>query len=140
MDEGDGGMIRRIDQEVLEVVGLPDEIQRLLDAVGKRRMIVLLVDGQEAIPLSRVESEDHESSLDMDVDSSAKTLDLLHRELESRYFHRWDLDQMHTVTDGDRVWIACDVHDWAFKARASRLLHEVNRRGVSERSRRKRRK
>ena len=137
LNESDGGMIRRIDQEVLEVVGLPDEIQRLLDAVGKRRMIVLLV---EAIPLSRVESEDHESSLDMDGDSSAKTLDLLHRELESRYFHRWDLDQMHTVTDGDRVWIACDVHEWAFKARASRLLHEVNRRGVSERSRRRRRK
>jgi hypothetical protein len=131
-------MIRRIDQEVLNVVGLPNELQRVLDAVGKRRMIVLLLDGDEARSLATVDSEDHEPGEETDGDSSAKTLELLHRELESRYFHPWDLNQVHTLTEDDRVWIACDVHEWAFKARASRLLHEVNRRGVSERSRRRR--
>jgi hypothetical protein len=133
-------MIRRIDQEVLNVVGLPDELQRLLDAVGKRRTIVLLLDGDEASSLANAHSEDPESRQEINGDPSAKTLDLLHRELESRYFHPWDLNQVHTVTDGDRVWIACDVHEWAFKARASRLFHEVNRRGAFERSRRRRRK
>ena len=133
-------MIRRIDQEVLNVVGLPNELQRLLDAVGKRRMIVLLLDGEEARSLATVDSEDHEPGEETEGDSSTKTLELLHRELESRYFQPWDLNQVHTVTEDDRVWIACDVHEWAFKARASRLLHEVNRRGVSERSRRRRRK
>jgi hypothetical protein len=133
-------MIRRIDQEVLNVVGLPDELQRLLDAVGKRRTIVLLLDGDEARALTNTDPEDPEAGDETAGDASAKTLDLLHSELESRYFHPWDLDEVHTVTDGDRVWIACDVHEWAFKARASRLLHEVNRRGASNRSRRRRRR
>jgi hypothetical protein len=133
-------MIRRIDQEVLSVVGLPNELERVLDAVGKRRMIVLLLDGDEARSLATVDSEDHEPGEETDGDSLAKTLEVLHRELESRYFYPWDLNQVRTVTEDDRVWIACDVHEWAFKARASRLLHEVNRRGVAEISRRRRRK
>jgi|ERR671919_691390 hypothetical protein len=133
-------MIRRIDQEVLNVVGLPDELQRLLDAVGKRRMIVLLLEGDEARSLTTVDSEDREPGEETDGASSARILELLHRELESRYFHPWDLNQVQTAAEGDRVWISCEVHEWAFKARASRLLHEVNRRGVSEKSRRRRRK
>jgi hypothetical protein len=59
-------MIRRIDQEVLNVVGLPNELQRLLDAVGKRRMIVLLLDGDEARSLATVDSEDHEPGEETD--------------------------------------------------------------------------
>ena len=133
-------MIRRIDQEVLNVVGLPDELQRLLDAVGKRRTIVLLLEGDEAKSLTNADPEDPGASEERAGDASAKTLELLHRELESRYFHPWDVNEVHTVTDGDRVWIACDVHEWAFKARTSRLFHEVNRRGASDRSRRRRRR
>jgi hypothetical protein len=130
-------MIRRIDQEVLDFVGLPDKIQSLLDAVGKRRMIVLLLDGDEARSLTSVNPEDGAAQRSNGA-SSAKTFDLIQRELESRYFQTWDLDQVHTVTDGDRVWIACDVHEWAFKSRASRLLYEVNRRGAGSPRRRKR--
>jgi hypothetical protein len=127
--------IKRIDSEVLEHVGLPAQIQELLDSVGKRRLIVLLLDGQSARDLDGGDSDDKMSEESFRKSASG----ILHDELESRYFQRWDLNQSVAVRDGDRVWVAGDVHEWAFKSRASRLLHEVNRSTSTRRRSRRRR-
>jgi hypothetical protein len=127
--------IKRIDSEVLEHVGLPAQIQELLDSVGKRRLIVLLLDGQTAREVNAGDPDDKASEESLWKSASG----ILHDELESRYFQRWDLNKSVTVRDGDRVWVAGDVHEWAFKSRASRLLHEVNRsRSTRRRARRRR--
>jgi hypothetical protein len=127
--------IRRIDSEVLEYVGLPGEIQELLDSVGKRRLIVLLLEGQNARDLNGDDSDEKVPEELFRKGASG----ILHDELESRYFQRWDLNQSVAVRDGDRIWVAGDVHDWAFKSRASRLLHEVNRSTPTRRRGRRRR-
>ena len=127
--------IKRIDSEVLEHVGLPAQIQELLDSVGKRRLIVLLLDGQTAREVNAGDPDDKASEESLWKSASG----ILHDELESRYFQRWDLNKSVTVRDGDRVWVAGDVHEWAFKSRAWRLLHEVNRsRSTRRRARRRR--
>ena len=128
--------IKRIDSEVLEYVGLPAQIQELLDSVGKRRLIVLLLDGESARDMSSGNSEDDKVS---EESLRKHASGILHDELESRYFQRWDLNQSVAVRDGDRVWVAGDVHEWAFKSRASRLLHEVNRSTSTRRRGRRRR-
>ncbi len=105
------------------------------DNAGKRRLMILLVDGEEGKSLAARHADGQEGTQKF----MTKAFELLQEEVESHFFNPWDIEERWLIPDGDRVWIACDVHEWAMKARVSRVLHDVNR-GAQIRRRTPRRK